>query len=92
MSLTVGQIIGDALVGVCFIRNAFSAIVAMTLTQWIAGVGLKNMFVMCTVIAFVLAALTIPMMIWGKKMRIWTSKRLEKMTEKQSGWGGSKVT
>ena len=71
-----------------FVRNALSALVAMTLTPWIAGVGFKNVFIMCAVLAFVFAALTIPMMIWGRRLRVWTGPRFEYMKARQFGSRG----
>ena len=38
--LTIFQIIGDALVGVCFIRNLFATIISVSLTYWIEGESL----------------------------------------------------
>lgn len=35
--LTMLQIIGDALVGVCFVRNLFATIISTSLTYWIDG-------------------------------------------------------
>ena len=81
--LTGQQFIGDAFVGVVSIRNAFATIIATKLTPWIAGVGLVNMFVISTVLAFVLSILAVPMMIWEKRVRVWTRNRLEVMTGRQ---------
>lgn len=69
------QIVGDAFIGIVFVRNVFATIIATTLTQWIDGIGLKNVFVMGTVLGLFLSLLTIPMMIWGKRMRVWTKDR-----------------
>ena len=71
------------MVGVCFIRNLFATIVAVTLTYWIDGMGLVGLHIVTAVVAFVTAATTFPMMYWGKAARRWTAGRLEKMTERQ---------
>lgn len=103
----MSQIIGDALVGVCFIRNVFATIIAVSLTYWIEGewmlygnaedpfrlidipgIGLSNMIIMSAVLAFALSATTIPMIIYGKRARIWTEERRKKMTLRQFGTRG----
>jgi hypothetical protein len=80
-------VIGDALVGVCFIRNAFATVIAMTLTDWINGVGLDGVFATSAALSFVLSATTFPMLIWGKKMRVevWRRGWWEKMKDRQFG-------
>ncbi|KAF2010110.1 MFS general substrate transporter [Aaosphaeria arxii CBS 175.79] len=44
------QIVGDAMVGVTFIRNLCSTIMIFAKTPWIAGIGLQNTFIMIGVI------------------------------------------
>jgi len=82
------EIIGDAMVGVCFIRNLFATIVAVTITYWINGMGLEGMFILTAVVAFVTSATTFPMMYWGKGFRRWTGRRLVKMAQRQFGTRG----
>ncbi|KAK3726133.1 hypothetical protein LTR37_000281 [Vermiconidia calcicola] len=82
------EIIGDSLIGICFIRNAFATIIAVTITYWIEGMGLINMHIMVAVISFATALTTIPMMIYGKSARRWTEGRLDKMSKRQFGTRG----
>ena len=86
--LTLAQIIGDGFTAVCFVRNACATIVAFLLTNWINGVGLDSLFWTCAALALVLSGTTIPMMIWGKRFRIWTTKRLAVMAARQFGHRG----
>jgi len=81
------EVIGDAFAAVCFIRNAFATVIAMTLTNWINGVGLDGVFATSAALSFVFAATTVPMLIWGKKMRIyvWRKGWFDKMSERQFG-------
>jgi hypothetical protein len=76
------------MIAVCFVRNLFATIVAVTITYWIEGMGLVGMHILTAVVAFVLAATTFPMMYYGKACRRWTEGRLEKMTAKQFGSRG----
>jgi type IV secretory pathway TrbD component len=86
-TLTYTQVIGDAFAAVCFIRNAFATVIAMTLTNWINGVGLDAVFATSAALSFCFAATTLPMLIWGKKMRIlvWRRGWFDKMSERQFG-------
>ena len=83
----ISQVIGDAFAAVCFIRNAFATIIAITLTNWINGVGLDAVFATSAALSFVFAATTVPMLIWGKRMRIlvWRRGWFDKMSERQFG-------
>ncbi|KAK5149972.1 hypothetical protein LTS14_010444 [Recurvomyces mirabilis] len=67
------EVIGDALVPVTFVRNALATMVVFALTPWINTMGLYNMFVCATCLAFALYALTVPMLIWGKTWRVQTA-------------------
>ncbi|RDW82986.1 hypothetical protein BP5796_04477 [Coleophoma crateriformis] len=64
------EIIGDALVGVAFLRNAMATIFVFTISPMITGMGLYNMFVFLGILSLGISATYIPMMIWGKAMRI----------------------
>ncbi|KIW44000.1 uncharacterized protein PV06_05044 [Exophiala oligosperma] len=77
------DIIGNALVGVVFTRNAFSVLVLFTLTPWINGMGLQNMHVLVAVLCFVILLLPIPLIVWGKKARIATAKLYKKLASRQ---------
>lgn len=79
----LSQIVGDAFIGIVFVRNVFATIIATTLTQWTEGIGLKNVFIMGTVLGLFLSLLTIPMMIWGKRMRVWTKDRYAVLAARQ---------
>lgn len=79
------EIIGDGFVGVCFVRNACATIVAFLLTNWVNGVGLTALFWTCAGLALLCSGTTIPLMIFGKRFRIWTTQRLVEMTKQQFG-------
>ncbi|KAJ5712987.1 uncharacterized protein N7483_010168 [Penicillium malachiteum] len=77
------DIIGNALVGVIFMRNIISLIVLFVLTPWVNGMGLQNLHILCAVIAFVFYMIPVPLLIWGKKARVATAVSYRKMSEKQ---------
>ncbi|RDW68165.1 hypothetical protein BP6252_09561 [Coleophoma cylindrospora] len=64
------EILGDGLVGVAFVRNIFGTILVFVISPMISGMGVYNMFVFLGVLSFGISATYIPMLIWGKKMRI----------------------
>lgn len=88
----------------CFIRNLFATIIAVTITYWIegmsslprlhirllsvTGMGLKNMIILSAVLSFLLSVTTVPMLMYGKRARIWTEERRKKMTARQFGKRG----
>jgi hypothetical protein len=73
------EVVGDALVTITFIRNAFATIVVLLLDPWIDTMGLKDMFWMVGCLAFATLLPTIPMIIWGRKWRAWSGKRYAAM-------------
>ncbi|KGO67162.1 Major facilitator superfamily domain, general substrate transporter [Penicillium italicum] len=77
------DIIGDALIGVIFMRNILSVIVLFVLTPWVNGMGMKNLHILIAVIAFVIQLAPIPLLIWGKKARIATAPSYRKMAANQ---------
>lgn len=77
------QLVGDALVGVVFIRNVLSVIVLFTLTPWVNGMGIQNVHILIAFIIFAILLLPIPLLIWGKKARIATAERYREMAMRQ---------
>ncbi|CAG7928822.1 unnamed protein product [Penicillium olsonii] len=77
------DIIGDALIGVIFMRNIFSVIVLFVLTPWVNRMGMRNLHILVAVIAFVILLLPLPLLKWGKRARIATTSRYRKMAANQ---------
>ena len=77
------QVVGNALVGVVFSRNAVSVVVLFALTPWIEGMGLRDLHILISVLAFVILLIPVPLIIWGKKARISSAKAYKKMALKQ---------
>ncbi|KAL5327182.1 hypothetical protein ACEPPN_004874 [Leptodophora sp. 'Broadleaf-Isolate-01'] len=76
-------IVGPSLVAVTFTRNLIATILVFALTPRIERMGIQNcvitiyatgMFILCFVALF----------IWkGKRFRVWTAERREKLAEKE---------
>lgn len=77
------QIIGNALVGVIFMRNIISVIVLFVLTPWVNGMGMQNLHILCAFLGFGIYLLPIPLLLWGKKARLYTAASYKKMAAKQ---------
>ncbi|KAF4539041.1 MFS transporter [Lasiodiplodia theobromae] len=73
------ELVGDALVGVTFMRNALATIIVFALTPWIEAIGLRNMFLNVGCLSFGICLTTIPMMVYGKKMRSLTKEKYFRM-------------
>ncbi|EMC92632.1 hypothetical protein BAUCODRAFT_151053 [Baudoinia panamericana UAMH 10762] len=79
------EIVGDALVGVTFTRNALATIFVFALSPWIEGVGMANVYVTIGVIG-IAVLLFVFVFIWkGKTFRRMTAKRYRYYAERQFG-------
>ena len=77
------DIVGNALVGVVFTRNAISVVVLFALTPWINGMGLRDLHILIAVLSFVILLIPLPLLIWGKKARIASAARYKRMALRQ---------
>ncbi|KAF4335864.1 HOL1 substrate-H+ antiporter [Fusarium beomiforme] len=88
MSLTYLQdsyehIVGPALTGVVFVRNAIATALVFATTPWMTGMGVYNMFVVLGCISTVVAFTCIPMVIWGRAFRVRLAGKYEHYTNLQ---------
>ncbi|KAI5284508.1 hypothetical protein KEM52_002882, partial [Ascosphaera acerosa] len=65
------ELTGQAFVMVAFWRNALSIAIPFTLQPWLR-MGLTNMMVFIAMLEFACTCTTVPVLIWGKKMRAWS--------------------
>ncbi|PYH79284.1 MFS general substrate transporter [Aspergillus uvarum CBS 121591] len=78
------DIVGDALVGVTFIRNSVSTVFIFSLSPWGSAVGIQNVILsMACIATFVLSFIAV-FIIWGKKLRAWTTASYEKYSLRQA--------
>ena len=64
------QITGDAFTGVVFLRNAISVGVPFGINPWMDRDGLTNMFIICGIISLVVSLSYIPLVYYGKRIRV----------------------
>ncbi|KAM5352835.1 hypothetical protein ACJ41O_005557 [Fusarium nematophilum] len=81
---TYRPLTAEAFVGIAFFRNAAGIGIPFALDSWITGMGVSNMFIMIGVISFVVSMLCVPMIIWGRKMRVALAPRYYRLLEKQA--------
>ncbi|EXJ83940.1 hypothetical protein A1O3_04607 [Capronia epimyces CBS 606.96] len=78
------EIVGDALVGVAFIRNGLAAGITFATSPWVTNLGLWNSFTSVGCLCLGFGLLTVPMVIWGKRLRELTSRRYAIYADLQS--------
>lgn len=70
------QYAGEALVTLNFSKNIFHGLVfSLFFTHWMAEDGSKTVFIWTGVIQLVMMLTTIPMYIYGKRLRMWTVRK-----------------
>lgn len=77
------QIVGDALVGVVFMRNVISVIILFVLQSWIDGMGVQNLHILLACVVFVILNIPAVLLKYGKKCRVATEKRYRIMSSRQ---------
>ena len=60
-------------------RNVFSVVILFTLTPWIKRNGVQNVCLITAAICFVVLLFPIPLLIWGKRVRIATAQKYRHM-------------
>ncbi|BCS27822.1 uncharacterized protein APUU_60870S [Aspergillus puulaauensis] len=73
------DITGDAFTGVAFLRNAISIGIPFAISPWLARSGAQDMFIACGLISLAVTLTIIPMVLYGKKMRVVTASRYRTM-------------
>lgn len=64
------DIAGDALVGIAFVRNMCATAIVFGATPWTNELGMYDLFVCIGCLAFFFAGLTVPVIYFGKSLRI----------------------
>ncbi|KAL3482858.1 major facilitator superfamily domain-containing protein [Aspergillus germanicus] len=83
------DILADALIAVVFIRNGFAATIRFAFTDWLAAMGIRDTFILIGVIALVSGALPVPLLLYGKRARVWTAQRYKVFAGRQWGRRGT---
>lgn len=65
----------EAFVGIIVIRNFFGFAFTFGISPWLAHSGIRDVSITCAVVTVFVYSSTIPMWLYGKRLRIWTSTR-----------------
>ncbi|KAH8878810.1 MFS general substrate transporter [Thozetella sp. PMI_491] len=77
-------LVGDAVVGVIFVRNVISVIILFSLTPWINAIGLQDMFISFTFITlFFLVGFPVLLLTYGKRFRYASIPLFEEYSAQQ---------
>ena len=76
--------IGESFAGIAFLRNVFSIALIFAIVPWMKSQGLTEMFIVDGIWCYVVAALYIPLLIWGKKFRRRSAARYRRFSERKA--------
>ncbi|KAI1078608.1 major facilitator superfamily transporter [Whalleya microplaca] len=76
------DLVAEAFVGVAFLRNAISICIPLALVPWMKDVGITNVHILGGCISLFIGLLHIPMIIWGKKIRVALAPRYYRLVER----------
>ncbi|RDA92659.1 hypothetical protein CP533_3703 [Ophiocordyceps camponoti-saundersi (nom. inval.)] len=67
-------------VAVAFFRNALSIAGPFSITPWMKVMSVSNIFISAAVISFLVHLVAVPVVIWGKRVRIWLAPRYYRLS------------
>lgn len=77
----ISQLVSHTFVAITFFRCAISIIGPFTFTPWLDKMGVTNMFIVCGAVNLFVNSLGIPLVIWGKRIRILLMPTYDKLTK-----------
>ncbi|KAF2008545.1 MFS general substrate transporter [Aaosphaeria arxii CBS 175.79] len=77
------DVVGDALVGVTFLRNAISAAFVFAVDPWVEATSIKWCLVAIVLISMFFMSLSVVFIIWGKQFRGRTAARYQYYARRQ---------
>ncbi|KAF6803184.1 major facilitator superfamily transporter [Colletotrichum musicola] len=80
---TYRELTAEVFVAVAFVRNAVSVGMPSALVPWMSSMGLGRMYIMSGGISLAIGLLYIPMILWGKKIRIALAPRYWRLVERR---------
>jgi type IV secretory pathway TrbD component len=75
----------EGMVGVAVINNTLALIFTFAASYWLDS-GIENCFIVLGVLSFVIMALSLPMIIYGKRTRRWARDRYLRFVEIRDGF------
>jgi hypothetical protein len=84
------QLAGSCFIVIAFFRNVVSIGIPFAIVPWLNKQGLTNMHIVMACVSLLISLLHIPMILWGKRLRVryaaWYSELLER--QMKHGHGG----
>ncbi|KAI4681300.1 uncharacterized protein J4E84_007536 [Alternaria hordeiaustralica] len=77
------EILGDAMIGIVFVRNLFAVVILFALTPWTNNMGIQNVSIITAAVCFAILLIPIPLLLWGKKIRVATATKYKRMAMRQ---------
>lgn len=81
LTYAITQLVAESFVLVAFFRNAFSICVPVALTPWMTAMGVGYMYVTAGCISLFIGLLHIPLIIYGKRIRVALAPRYDHVVE-----------
>lgn len=79
------EITGNAFVGIAFVRNVFGIAIPFAITPWLEISSLTNIFITCAGISLGISGLFVPLIFYGKRIRVKTAPKYIALLEKNKG-------
>ncbi|KAL5386786.1 hypothetical protein PMIN02_008377 [Paraphaeosphaeria minitans] len=77
------DLVAESFIVVAFFRNALSMAVPFAMVPWWVSMGLSNMFITVGCLSLFIGLLYIPLLVWGKHIRIQLAPRYEILIAKK---------
>lgn len=71
------------MIGIVFVRNLFAVIILFALTPWTNDMGIQNVSIITAAVCFAILLIPVPLLLWGKKIRVATAKKYKRMAMRQ---------
>jgi len=75
----------EGMVGVAVINNTLGMIFTFACESWLTASGVQNTYIAIGVLEFVFVLTSVPLIIYGKRIRIWTAPSYKKFLELRDG-------
>lgn len=79
----LNQILGDILTSLAFLRNGLSTLITFTCGAWINSLGYQKTILSFGFLALATNLLLLPMIFWGKELRVKSASRYSRMAARQ---------
>ena len=71
------------MVSIAFVRNIISVIIMFAFTPWIRNMGIRDAYILISILALAILLLPVPLAFWGKKLRIKMAPRYRHFARSQ---------